>query len=94
LQFADKALLAAEKAGKNKTPEANSAFEDIRTKLRVFPMPTTESSQKLLKDFMGAESKDEVATNLIEEVGKKSSPTVCIFYTLVLKVCAHGSSLA
>jgi hypothetical protein len=94
LQLADKALLAAEQAGKNKTPEANSAFEHIRTELRAFPMPTTESSQKLFKDFMGAESKDEVATNRIKTADEKSSPTVCIFYTLVLKVCTHGSSLA
>ena len=91
MQLADKALLAAGKARKYKTPEANSAFEDIRTKLRVFPMPTTESSQKLFKDFMGP---DKVATNLIKKADKKSYPTVCIFYTLVLKVCAHGSPLA
>jgi hypothetical protein len=87
-------LLAAEKAGKNKTSEADSAFQHIRTKLRVFPMPTTESSQKLFKNFMGAESKDEVTTNLIKKADEKSSPTVCIFYTVVLNVCAHGSSLA
>ena len=93
MQLADKALLAAEKAGKNKTSEANDAFEKVRDRLEKYHTATPDS-QKLFIAFKDACLKDEVATKRIQKASEKASPTVCVFYTLVLKVRAHGLSLA
>jgi hypothetical protein len=92
-QLADNALLAANNAGKNETSAANDAFKKIWDLLEEYP-PATPDSQKLFNAFKDACSKDESTVERIQKAMEKAFSIVCVFYTLVLKVRAHGLSLA